>query len=138
MIILHLLKKREFEILKTKYLDIILKELSDNNFIYTHKGSTCFEMLKKKDIDLYFTEVVTSESNFPRKPEPDALLYLIDKYALNKNTTYYIGDRDIDIMCAINAGIKSIYLGDKLNDHATFCINEMIELKDIFKLDAIK
>jgi hypothetical protein len=41
-------------------------------------------------------------------------------------------------MCARNAGIKSIYLSDKLNDQATFCMNELIELKDILKLNVIK
>ncbi|WP_153055871.1 HAD-IA family hydrolase, partial [Streptococcus suis] len=58
----------------------------------------------------HFTEILTSDSGFARKPSPEALLFLIEKYGLNKENTYYIGDRLLDVETAINAGIQSINL----------------------------
>ena len=43
-----------------------------------------------------------------RKPVPEAILYLVDEHHLDKENTYYVGGRPIDIECADNAHIKSI------------------------------
>ncbi len=80
------------------------------NFIYTHKGNNAFALLKKLRIDQYFTEVITSASGFQRKPHPEALVYLLEKYQLDKSKTYYIGDRQLDVDTAKRAGIPSINL----------------------------
>ncbi len=52
------------------------------NFIYTHKGKNAFDLLKQLGISSYFLEVVTSENNFKRKPNPEAINYLVKKYNL--------------------------------------------------------
>jgi haloacid dehalogenase superfamily, subfamily IA, variant 1 with third motif having Dx(3-4)D or Dx(3-4)E len=78
------------------------------NYIYTHKGPSVFEVVKEKGIQDYFEEIVSSGNGFKRKPDPEALLYLIDKYSLEKADTFYIGDRPLDVECACNAEIKSI------------------------------
>lgn len=80
------------------------------NFIYTHKGNNAFVLLKELRVDQYFTEVITSESGFQRKPHPEALKYLLEKYQLDKSKTYYIGDRQLDVDTAKRAGISSINL----------------------------
>lgn len=80
------------------------------NFIYTHKGATAQAVLERLEIAGYFTEVLTSQSGFERKPHPQAIHYLIDKYRLDKAQTYYIGDRKLDAAAAENAGIQSISL----------------------------
>lgn len=81
-----------------------------SNFVYTHKGDNAFELLERLGIAGYFTEVLTSQSGFARKPAPAALLYLMDKYGLNQQETYYIGDRLLDAQTAVAAGIISINL----------------------------
>lgn len=81
-----------------------------SNFVYTHKGDNAFELLERLGIAGYFTEVLTSQSGFARKPDPAALLYLMDKYGLNQQETYYIGDRLLDAQTAVAAGIISINL----------------------------
>ena len=80
------------------------------NFIYTHKGNNAFALLKELQVDQYFTEVITSESGFQRKSNPEALEYLLEKYQLDKSKTYYIGDRQLDVDTAKRAGIPSINL----------------------------
>ncbi|CON98831.1 putative haloacid dehalogenase-like hydrolase [Streptococcus pneumoniae] len=77
-------------------------------FIYTHKGNNAFTILKDLGVESYFTEILTSQSGFVRKPSPEAATYLLDKYQLNSDNTYYIGDRTLDVEFAQNSGIQSI------------------------------
>ena len=51
---------------------------------------------------------VTKKNGFGRKPEPDGINYLVDKYGLDRQKTFYVGDRSIDMECAANAGIGGI------------------------------
>ncbi|HFN7511945.1 TPA: HAD family hydrolase [Streptococcus pneumoniae] len=77
-------------------------------FIYTHKGNNAFTILKDLGEESYFTEILTSQSGFVRKPSPEAATYLLDKYQLDPEKTYYIGDRTLDVEFAKNSGIQSI------------------------------
>ena len=78
------------------------------NFIYTHRGQSTFAILEQTGLTPYFTEVLTALSGFPRKPEPDAIRYLLEKYALAPVESFYVGDRSLDVEAAENAGIGSI------------------------------
>lgn len=77
-------------------------------FVYTHKGDNALTILRDLGLESYFTEILTSQSGFTRKPSPEAAIYLLDKYQLNPDNTYYIGDRTLDVEFAQNSGIQSI------------------------------
>jgi len=77
-------------------------------FVYTHKGDNAFTILGDLGLECYFTEILTNQSGFARKPSPEAAIYLLDKYQLNPENTYYIGDRTLDVEFAQNSGIQSI------------------------------
>jgi len=77
-------------------------------FVYTHKGDNAFTILRDLGLESYFTEILTSQSGFARKPSSEAATYLIDKYQLDPDNTYYIGDRTLDVKFAQNSGIQSI------------------------------
>ena len=77
-------------------------------FVYTHKGDNALTILRDLGLESYFTEILTSQSGFARKPSSEAATYLIDKYQLNLDKTYYIGDRTLDVEFAQNSGIRSI------------------------------
>ena len=77
-------------------------------FVYTHKGDNAFTILENLGLARYFTEILTNQSGFARKPSPEAATYLLDKYELDLRTTYYIGDRTLDVEFAKNSGIQSI------------------------------
>ncbi|MGT2712311.1 HAD-IA family hydrolase [Streptococcus oriscaviae] len=101
------------------------------NFVFTHKSDNAFQVLTDLGIIQHFTEILTSDSGFARKPSPEALLYLIDKYQLDKGTTYYIGDRLLDAETAIHAGISSINLQiDGLEQNQK--ISHLLEIKHLF------
>ena len=77
-------------------------------FVYTHKGDNALTILRDLGLESYFTEILTSQSGFARKPNPEAATYLLDKYQLDPEKTYYIGDRTLDVEFAQNSGIQSI------------------------------
>ena len=99
-------------------------------FVYTHKGENAFTILRALGLDSYFTEILTSQSGFARKPSPEAATYLINKYHLNPDRTYYIGDRTLDIEFAQNSGIQSINF---LASPAA-CNQQIEQLEDISSL----
>lgn len=106
------------------------KETGIQQFIYTHKGDNAFAILRDWGLESYFTEILTSQSGFARKPSPEAATYLLDKYQLNPDNTYYIGDRTLDVEFAQNSGIPSINFLE-----SSYGGNHRIqELADIFRI----
>lgn len=106
------------------------------NFLITHRG---FESLNKflirHDFNKYFIEIVTSDANFPLKPDPTSFNYIIDKYKLKKEETLGVGDRIQDIEAARASGIKSCFFdskGSKIGV-ATYNISKMTDLLKILK-----
>lgn len=99
-------------------------------FVYTHKGENAFTILRALGLDSYFTEILTSQSGFARKPSPEAATYLISKYHLKPERTFYIGDRTLDIDFAQNSGIQSInFLGAPVDcNHQISCLADIPSL----------
>ena len=99
-------------------------------FVYTHKGDNALTILRDLGLDVYFTEILTSQSGFARKPSPEAATYLIDKYHLKPEQTYYIGDRTLDIEFAQNSGIQSI----NFLEGPAVCNRQISQLEEISSL----
>ena len=99
-------------------------------FVYTHKGDNALTILRDLGLDVCFTEILTSQSGFARKPSPEAATYLISKYHLKPDRTYYIGDRTLDIEFAQNSGIQSInFLGAPVDcNHQISCLADIPSL----------
>lgn len=75
------------------------------NYIYTHRDRTCDWYLEKFGLDKYFTDYMTAEENMPSKPDPTAILALMERNGLAPEESIMIGDREIDGMSGKNAGI---------------------------------
>ena len=54
-------------------------------------------------------ENIGGGSGFPLKPAPDALFYLLDKYAVAPENARVVGDNHTDMFFAANAGLKGIF-----------------------------
>ncbi len=111
-------KSREAQALAQPHLfegakDLLAKivKVGGRNFLISHRNHLVLDILKKAGIDQYFTEVVTSESGFARKPNPESMLYLKDKYAMT--SALAIGDREIDCQAAQAAGIEALLFNGK-------------------------
>ncbi|TLQ04936.1 HAD family hydrolase [Pediococcus stilesii] len=101
-----LVKSRPFA-----YVDELLsrvKQTGGRNYLLTHRNQAAIELLDQFRLKELFTDFVTGDMTFPRKPDPASLDYLIRRNDVDKKTAYMIGDRNLDIDAAHNAGIKGI------------------------------
>ena len=85
-----------------------LQKTGAAHFVYTHRGSSSGPILERLGILNCFREVVTSEYGLERKPSGDGVRYLVDKYGLDPEETWYVGDRTLDVYCAKDAGVKAL------------------------------
>ena len=113
-----------------------LKDRGIRSFVFTHRGLSTLYLLEKLGLNDLFEDIVTARDGFPRKPDPSAVNHLVEKHSLDRETTAYVGDRIIDVRCAVNAGIKSIlYLeADSVVKAAgmeTFVIHDLINIRDL-------
>lgn len=116
-----------------------LRKSGVRHYLFTHKGESTEQILKNLNVNQYFTELITGVSGYKRKPDAEAILYILDKYKINKSDAFYIGDRDIDIECAKNADIRSIILKSKyITKKADFEIQSLKEICPIFADDILQ
>ena len=73
----------------------------------SHRDSA-FSLLTMTGLIDYFNRVVGQEDTQYHKPDPDPLLYCMEKLGAEKGSTVYVGDQPYDIMASRAAGIRSI------------------------------
>lgn len=64
------------------------------------------QILKKVYPNHSFTEGWGQKPEYKRKPDGEALIAMLDKYGISKDECIYIGDSDVDVFTAQNAGVK--------------------------------
>jgi HAD superfamily hydrolase (TIGR01549 family) len=85
-----------------------IQELGGQNFIVTHRRKkSLHELLTLHDLHSYFTDSVAGDDGFPRKPDPSAMRYLLEKYQLPLDKSLVIGDRPLDILAGQSTGLKT-------------------------------
>jgi len=79
--------------------------------------------------------VLDKSHHFPLKPDPTALKFLCEKFAIDVDEALMIGDRDIDIEVGHNAGIKGV-LFDPEGFYAEFPtdyrVSNLLEIQKLF------
>ena len=76
--------------------------------VVTHRGASTRAVLERTGLWGCFRAILTAEDGFPRKPDPAAIVHLMQVYRLDPARTFYVGDRSLDMDCADRAGIGSI------------------------------
>lgn len=93
----------------------ILQKITENggdNYLYTNRNDTARLYCIQFGLDKYFKGYLTSDDNFPGKPAPDALLSLMKQYSLMAEDCVMIGDREIDGLSGLNAGMAGCLVTD--------------------------
>ncbi len=67
--------------------------------------------LQKYDMEKYFDTIVTCDDTGKHKPDPEPLNIAMDRLGSKPDETIMIGDSMFDIICAKNAGVKSVLVG---------------------------
>ncbi|GMA47096.1 HAD-IA family hydrolase [Tetragenococcus muriaticus] len=84
------------------------------NIILTHRRQDSTQLLlEREQLDDLISEIVGPENEFPRKPDPTALQYLLDKYSLDPKKTVMIGDRALDVDAGKNAGVHTLFFDNE-------------------------
>ena len=109
------------------------------NLIITHRSrKTAFKLLSHFEMTSLFSDIITRESGFKRKPDPDAFIYAIRNYRLNPKSTLSIGDRDLDVIAARDAGTKTCFFsqnGARPSIDVDFIIDNLPQLEEIILKD---
>ncbi len=98
------------------------------------------QIIEKLYPDHNFEVVIGNMSAFERKPSPQALEAIMDKLGVNASETLYVGDSDVDVFTAHNAGVEvcGVAWGFRGKDElsgagADFIANDSAELLNIIK-----
>lgn len=124
---------------ESKYFDPIIKEtlssLANKYNLFMITGRDYYSMnhaLKINDLHNLFIDIICSDINEKAKPNPDKGLKLLDKYNLNIDKTFYIGDKYTDVEFAKNLNFK--FIGAHwLNQYQLkkqICCNSIVEIEE--------
>ena len=91
----------------------LLKRKGVRNYVYTHKDHTAKQVLEDLGIAEYICYTITGDDCFAKKPDPEGLRYLLDKFKLNPEYCTYVGDRRLDEEAGKRTGIKCILFLDE-------------------------
>ena len=106
------------------------------NFVFTHRSGSVHDYLAGADLTQYFTDVVSAGTTYARKPDPAGNNYLIGTHGLDRDRTLAVGDRELDILAAKNAGIHAcLFSPEPQETAADHRIRELTELDDLVGLD---
>lgn len=112
-----------------------LRTLNIDCFIYTNRDEKTYYYLEQYGLKKYFKDFIISAN----KPSIEPLNKMVEKYKLNKKDCLVVGDRELDILSANNAGIDAFSINDyKAERKCAFQGENYKELLKIVKLSKIK
>lgn len=88
----------------------LLRNLKNNGImtaVATNKDHSFSVELVKEFFDSSIDIVVGRKDGFPKKPDPYAVNYILNELGIDKSDTLYVGDSDVDMQTALNAGVCS-------------------------------
>ena len=93
-------------------LVIALKQKGYKLAIVTSRlRNTTIQGLKKYNLESYFDYIVTADDTDKHKPDPAPIHIALEKLNAKPEEALMIGDSMFDILCAHNAGVKSVLVG---------------------------
>ncbi len=88
---------------------LTLKEKGVKLAIVSNKQQDATDFVVNKMLGKYNFDVVCGiGGNFKTKPDTTAVEYVLKTLGVKKEETLYVGDSEIDMLTAINAGLKSV------------------------------
>ncbi len=102
-----------------------LKERGIKTAVVSNKADFAVKLLADEYFDgLLLTAVGENESaGIRKKPAPDSLLAVMEELNADKTTTVYVGDSEVDILTAKNAGVDCLSVTWGFKDRAFLTAN---------------
>lgn len=89
----------------------LLSQLSKKNYklaIVSNKFDSAVKSLNKLYFGEYINVAIGESKNVSRKPSPDSVFEALKELNSNTDTAVYVGDSEVDVQTAKNAGITCI------------------------------
>ena len=111
--------------------------IGGQNLIVTHRGGESLQrLLEFHHMMDYFTDRLTRDDGFPRKPDPASFEEMIRRHHLERASVLAVGDRDIDVLAGQAAGVRTCLFGTRLPDvGADYTIAHFAELYRILVVE---
>lgn len=91
------------------------------------------EILEGLGVAHYFCEIIAGDTEYPRKPDPTAILSLMEKYGMDRQGTLFVGDSAVDVQAGRNAGVQTIIVRHGFTD-----FEELLAAKPDLLIDNFK
>ena len=87
-----------------------LKERGKNIAVLSNKADFAVKALCKEYFDGFILEAVgeNEEAGIRKKPAPDSLFAVMKNFSATKDSVVYVGDSEVDIQTAQNAGVACL------------------------------
>jgi phosphoglycolate phosphatase-like HAD superfamily hydrolase len=114
-----------------------VRSIGGQNLIVTHRGGESLQrLLEFHHMMDYFTDRLTHDDGFPRKPDPTSFEEMIQRHHLERASVLAIGDRDIDVLAGRAAGVRTCLFGTRLPEvGADYTIAHFAELYRILVVE---
>ncbi len=136
--------QHNFENIKEVKLYPHIRELIDffqgkTKIIISNKRDEFIKMiLQNHKLDQYFKEILGGDSAPCLKPDPCAILHVLEKYQVAPSRTLFIGDMTVDIETGKNAGVPTCAVSYGFHTRAAlekmrpdFIVDDIRELKEL-------
>jgi len=91
-----------------KEILLLLKEKKIKITIATNRNKFAANLiLEKLNITNYFDLIFTSDDVKEKKPSPEIIEKIYEKFNCSKEECFYVGDMDIDLKTGLNAGVDT-------------------------------
>ncbi len=105
-----------------------------HNHLCTHRGASAKALLDAHGLNPYFSRIVTAADGFARKPAPDSVLHIVRTSGADKRLFWMIGDRELDVKAAHNAGVRACLYTNGERGIATEAERVLPDFADFFAL----
>ena len=124
----------------------LLAELQKRNIktaLLSNKPDKATKQLAERFFEGLFTEVMGENESLGirKKPAPDALFALLERQGIKKENALYVGDSEVDIQTAKNAGVScvSVTWGFKdreflLQNGATLLVDKAMDMLKVIEV----
>lgn len=92
----------------------LLKELKDSGYpmaIVSNKADGMIQVLHQQFFAPYISVAIGELEGVPRKPDPALVKLALERLGTDGNNACYIGDSEVDILTAKNAGLPCLTVG---------------------------
>ncbi len=119
---------QNMEILTKPYPDVIelLKELVKSEYklaVVSNKIDTAVKALCANYFGEYIQVAIGESAGVARKPAPDSVYKALEELGADKSGTVYVGDSEVDILTAKNAGLPCVSVSWGFRDREVLVAN---------------